>query len=134
MASSVGQEFVQHVNRTFTEKSLEFYRHDLRRLLLILRKTVDEESDEPWYARRYDPVSMHCEYMITKMSFDVRSDIRNIPNWLKSLAGHNDFRGNARYHQIAAFSQICGVLDPLVKKYGPDSHATLPPPPLQPKL
>ncbi len=128
MSNSVGQDFVLFVECVFGISSLAFYRHDVSRLLLLLRKTHDEAADEPWYAQQCDPLTVHCEYMMAKMSFDVRESIRKIPVWLKALAGHLDELGTGHRHQKDAFLSLCEVLTPLLKKYGPDSHDTIPPP------
>jgi hypothetical protein len=128
MSDPLGQDFVLFVECVFTMKSLVFYRYDLSKLLVILLKTKNEGSEEPWYAQRFDPLTMHCEYLIAKMSCDVRESIHTIPSWLRSLAGHEDKAGDGKCRQIAAFAQICDEIGPLLKKYGPDSHNTLPPP------
>jgi len=128
MADLVGQDFVLFVECVFTTRSLWFYRYDLTRLLVILRKMRNEGLDESCFAQRYDPLTMHCGYMLAKMSFDVRESIRRTPYWLSALAGHEDCLDTRRMRQMAVCRQVCDEMVPLLKKYGPDSLNTLPPP------
>ena len=128
MSESVNRDFVLFVECVFSMKSMGYYCYDLSKLLVLIRKTRDETSGEPWYAQRHDPLTMHCEYMIAKMSCDVRQSIRTIPFWLRALAGHEDSPDGARCQQTAAFTRICAEIAPLLKKYGPDTRNTLAPP------
>ena len=128
MSDFVGQDFVLFVECVFNNRSLGFYRYDAIKLLIILRKTMNDGLDEPWFAQRYDPLTAHCDYMMAKMSCDVRESIRKIPYWLSALAGQEDTLTTGRAHQMTTFKRVCIEIGPLLKKYGPDSHNTLPPP------
>lgn len=128
MSNTVGEDFVLFVECVFGMTSLEFYRYDISRLLLLLRKTHDEAGDDSWYVQQNHPLTAHCEYMIIKMKEDIREGIKKVPFWLMALAGREDELGTGHRHQKDTFLSLWGVLPPLLKKYGPDSHDTIPPP------
>ena len=127
-AELVGQDFVLFVECVFSMHSLDFYRYDVGRLLLLLRKTHGEAGDDPWYVDQNHPLTAYCEYMIIKMREDVRGRIQEVPFWLRALAGKEDKFGTEHLNQKVAYSSLCEVLPPLLKKYGPDAHTTIPPP------
>ncbi|MHB8831009.1 MAG: hypothetical protein ACYC44_02760 [Patescibacteria group bacterium] len=128
MANTVGEDFVLFVECVFSMHSLGFYQYDVGRLLLLLRKTHDEAGNDPWYVQRNHPLTTHCEYMIIKMREDIRGRIQEVPFWLRALAGKKDKFGTGHLNQKEAYSSLCEVLPPLLKKYGPDARVTIPPP------
>jgi len=128
MTNTVGEDFVLFVECVFSMNSLDFYRYDVGRLLLLLRKTHDEAGDDPWYVQQNHPLTSHCEYMIIKMKEDIREGIKKVPFWLRALAGCEDKPGTGHCHQKDTFLSLWGELPPLLKKYGPDAHNTIPPP------
>lgn len=126
--NSFGKDFARFVERVFTTESLTFYRVDLAKLMVLLRKAREQNPDE-WHAEYNDPISAFCLYLIVKLKYDVRPELKIAPDWLSALAGGFDTGENSRTFQKEAFSDICKEIDPLLKRYGPDARTTIPPQP-----
>ncbi|MFA6406767.1 MAG: hypothetical protein WCW34_04590 [Patescibacteria group bacterium] len=134
------QGFVPFVEYVFGNKSMGFYRNDVSRLLVLLhkmkkdglpvllKKMIAEGPFDPELVRRYEPLTMHCEYVWAKLLLDVRAGIDKMPFWLSALAGHEDYRNARPCKQIVVISVLCEQVESLLKRYGPDSHNTIPPP------
>lgn len=122
------KEFVHFVEQVFSTASLEYYRVDVQKLLTLILK-CQLEGEKEWYAAHFDPLSQYCGYFLAKMSYDVRQAIQQTPDWLSALAGFLDQPGGNRFEQKKAFDEIGSEVRSLLKKYGPDARATLPPPP-----
>lgn len=134
------QGFVPFVEYVFGEKSMGFYRNDVSRLLVLLhkmkkdgllvllQKMLAEGPFDPELVRQYEPLTMHCEYLWAKLFLDVRAGADKMPFWLSALAGHEDHLNARPRKQIVAISALCEPIEFLLKRYGPDSHNTIPPP------
>ncbi len=124
-------ELTRFVETIMYEKGFAIYRHDVSRLLVLLSKTLHQSPGKPWYRERYDVLGNYCHYIVVKMSFDRRETVsKRIPYWLNVLAGSYDQKGlNNNKAKINAFLGICLEVSVLLKKFGPDSVPTIPPPP-----
>ena len=88
---TAADDFEEFVERIMGSRRLAVYRHDVAKLLDLMRLTLKRPTQEKWYEDRYDRLSYHCDYMIVKMAMDKRSEInQGIPNWLYMLAGFYD--------------------------------------------
>jgi hypothetical protein len=124
-SNSYGEDFALFVVNVFSTKSLALYRFDLEKLMFLLRK-YEQEGESEWYAARLDPLTSHCSYLLAKISERIVDNQR--PEWLEALAGFLDLPGDGHARQKAAFAKIGPEAKQLIKKYGPDSRATIPPP------
>ncbi|MDD5438336.1 MAG: hypothetical protein PHC70_04275 [Patescibacteria group bacterium] len=124
-SNSYGEDFALFVVNVFSTRSLAFYRYDVGKLMLLLRK-YEQAGESEWYAARLDPLSSYCGYMLAKMAERAVDGRR--PEWLEALAGFLDLPGDEHVQQKDAFAKIVPEARQLIKKYGPDARTTIPPP------